>query len=104
MILGGVVISDGKTYLTWRDFEDGIQTNNPMQFTGLRDRNGREVYEGDILHIEAHELPFQVKFRGDIVSFEANEPHSNWWERLTPNKGYQYEVIGNIYENPELLN
>ena len=74
------------------------------QFTGLLDRNGKEVYEGDLVEIEKYGK-FQIiwnewacKFDFDkIGKREREEPLlSQDWEQKT-------EVIGNIHENPELL-
>lgn len=70
-----------------------------MQFTGLLDKNGKEIYEGDILM--ADEYVVEIKFKGgQFVGFN---------EKLNPqetqNRNWlQWEIIGNIYENPELLN
>jgi len=63
-----------------------------LQFTGLLDKNGREVYEGDIVQ-------FQTFDAQGIVTYTAPHFHASGHEI----RGYEYEVIGNIYENPELV-
>lgn len=79
----------------------------PLQFTGLSDKNGKEVYEGDILAAMSPSAgPMHVVF--EEGSFVANNRFGRWGPlyRMTfhpfPDL-YSIEVIGNIYENPELL-
>jgi len=76
----------------------------PMQFTGLLDKNGVETYEGDI--IRAKNFVKDAKTDRDCIDIihfkDCNFLYGNCY--LTQLKDYDYEVIGNIYENKELLN
>ena len=76
----------------------------PMQFTGLQDKNGKEIYEGDILHIktEGWDVKGEVVWNQKKCAFNYfdNEEHNSLLE-IDSNI---YEVIGNIYQNPELIN
>jgi len=74
---------------SWHEDEKGIL----MQYTGLKDKNGKEIYEGDIIQ------------RGTTVSDIVFE---NCGFKLRKGNSVcdvikPFEVIGNIYENPELL-
>lgn len=79
-----------------------------MQYTGLKDKNGKEIYEGDIVSTDS--LRYEVKFG----SFDHQDIDSYGYYLDCEGKGkYTYsmtkvtvmlvEVIGNVYENPELL-
>lgn len=70
------------------------------QFTGMYDRNGKEIYEGDILRtsISKNGIGF-VRWNIENASFVVQMKNSAQWYNLW--RGY--EVIGNIYDNPELL-
>ena len=92
-----------------------------MQFTGLHDKNGVEIYEGDILgviwcdgfycnHDESENYRgeiYQVKYQGDndYPAFDLSPHPGSDANGLSEMKAVScgYKVIGNIYENPELL-
>lgn len=76
-----------------------------LQYSGMKDLGGNEIYEGDILHLDSHQ-DMQVKFKdGCFVAISTNRIQGlNWMPTaLNLNVLLGYKVIGNIYENPELL-
>lgn len=75
-----------------------------MQYTGLKDKNGKEIYEGDILEING--ATAQVVFWEMPPEFGLNYYHNedNWCEdwNICDDCG-RMQVIGDIYQNPDLL-
>lgn len=71
-----------------------------MQNTGLKDKNGKEVYEGDILK-SAYSVPLQVVFEDGKFCFHND--HSTGADILSQMRTKKLEIIGNIYENANLL-
>ena len=68
-----------------------------MQFTGLLDRNGKEIYEGDICRIDVGSKPSILR----ECRFTFGAFHLGRRDDFVDTT--RYEVIGNVYENPELL-
>ena len=72
-----------------------------MQSTGLRDKNGKEIFEGDIVDSEDGILSGVVEFRPDLGMFVSTLIKYNNFERLC-NVADSVHIIGDIYTNPEL--
>ena len=90
-----------------------------MQYTGLKDKNGNEIYEGDIVRNDEFKVINPIK-KEDMIRYikevRFDVAHGEWYlinendpnfDNLVENGGIfgidSWEVIGNIYENPELL-
>ena len=73
-----------------------------MQSTGLKDKNGKEIFEGDILGTKDGLLNGIIEYREDLGMFVNSLIRYNNFERLC-NVASDREIIGNIYENKELL-
>jgi hypothetical protein len=83
---------------------DGLEV---MQYTGLNDKNGTEIYEGDLVRYAKHEVLI-VEYRAP--AFTLRNPNANdYWqwasglEGLGQGGAVDVEVIGNIWDTPELL-
>lgn len=69
------------------------------QYTGLKDKNGTKIFEGDIVLLKGYDEPYQVVFDEScfqVYSDSVRYAMDNFYD-------YEIEVIGNIYDNPELL-
>jgi len=96
----------------WWKVEDGYisftEEYHFQQFTGLSDKNGKEIYEGDIVNAvhEVYDGRFTTHYRKEKYTGEITYHHSYWaigTYKLFIMDDDSLEVIGNIYENPELL-
>jgi hypothetical protein len=73
-----------------------------MQSTGLKDKNGQEIFEGDITASENHPIKGVVEFRTDLGMWVNCLKGYDYYEYLG-NVASGIEIISNIHENPELL-
>lgn len=101
---GRMEYMDNKTPTWVGDILTDTEYYNPMQYTGLKDKTGREIYEGDIVKTQYDIAKVLWLDEGAqfIVQY-IDDPDGNWDIMADISCGGDYEVIGNIYENPELL-
>jgi uncharacterized phage protein (TIGR01671 family) len=112
----------------WEDCRDGMEMfywdtktadncvhlrdKEPMQFTGLFDKNRKEIYEGDVLRRakdgEKYRFYIVVEFKNGSFGGSTRPGFNHYltaerWGCCDSDGGGYDEVIGNIYENPELI-
>ena len=86
---------------SWEDF--AVEEESVGQWTGVKDKDGKGIYEGDVIggsngSINCREWTFKRVIRWDENRQEFNTP---LWRHM--DRTHYYNVIGNIYENKELL-
>ena len=112
-LYGSLLLLNGKSYIcpdkeaAWNMTRYEVIPNTVGQFTGLSDKNGKEIYEGDILHtitfgFEPEEYTAIILYRN--CSFQlSNGRNLFYFGQSDFTKMDDTIVIGNIYDHPELI-
>ena len=110
--LNSLVYSSDEGVINIKDWDDTILVNqlNWYLYTGLKDKSGKEIYEGDVVEflglLCGQREPMEAYIYYEAPCFEAiaikPEDISGKGRPLDMRQN-QYKIIGNIYENPELL-
>ena len=95
----------------WNEDKDGVL----MQYIGLKDKNGKEIYEGDMVNFTKRGITHgpdaedvknaEVWYSLEDCAFVFGKYKSadyTWWYSMTDDL-YNFEVVGNIFKNPNLL-
>ena len=105
-IYGSPIFQDGYVLIRFWNSEEFkfeehlVAPESVSEYTGLTDKNGTKIFEGDILKGMGglHRVYFDIS----LACFEWAKINGNWHESFS---GFadEYEIIGNIHDNPELL-
>ena len=108
---GDLYIDHDKVYISMRETMHGVRVHGEVipdtvgQFTDLTDKNGKKIFEGDIVKIDIAGLIFNAvcKFHSGSFGLVWHYMGVDRWQAFTSMCHVEYEVIGNIHDNPELL-
>ena len=100
---GTVYFMDKNTGVWYGSYNKRYKDFNLMQCTGLKDKNNKEIYEGDILLDRNNKKPYKVIFKNGSFRAEFEGDFEEYSFDLIDVVAQGCEVVGNIYENAELL-
>ena len=109
---GDLYTNNGKAYITLRDTIRGVRVLGEVipdtigQFTGLIDKNGTKIFEGDIIKLRL--LAAKMEWKG-VCEYRNGAFGLAWqyagqrYSTFAGTCNAEYEVLGNIHDNPELM-
>ena len=104
--------SNGEMLYDFTQLSNNVNTDEElrvlMQYTGLKDKNGTEIYEGDILSTDLSRPYLIVEFRNGAFMLQCQDSGKSYYDYFgTYGENLEFveyhEVIGNIYEHPQLI-
>lgn len=109
VISDSILRYDGKIQL-WQEKEGWVFVipETVGEYTGLTDKNGKKIFEGDIIECEWYNAMMQIEHRRHLIIFSRGSFCAEWYIWQDKYNNYLHDtfnrkVIGNIYDNPELL-
>ena len=98
-----VYFMDKNTGVWYGSYNKRYKDFNLMQYTELKDMRGKEIYEGDILLDGNNKKPYKVIFENGSFRAEFEGDFEEYSFDLIDIVAQGCEIVGNIYENPELM-
>ena len=102
-IVKRIEVQDEERILIFDEWQNNIDNTFLIQCTGIKDKNGKLIYEGDIVEILGDEIPYVIEYDEDRARFVIDSEIDRVCCDFDNYYGYELEIIGNIYENDELL-
>lgn len=102
-----VIWKDGSCSIEIGNFEAAVDPSTVGQYTGMTDKNGKRIFEGDVVKAEYKGNNKGLDGVGEVVFKECKFALVWGWHKeivcLTHFDNVEFEVIGNIHDNPDLL-
>lgn len=89
-------------FIKWEYYE--IKTTPVMQYTWIKDRNWKEIYEGDLIQYDWNSRVWEVYFDEDRLQYRIRCTWKDWFVSSYSMDWLDCYVVWNIYENSDLIN